>query len=222
MKKLLCVLLLLLFALPVMAQQQAPLPKVEIFGGYQYASIDAMGYKRFNFNGWNAATTFYFSKHVGITADFSGNYKNSFSAYGVTIDDSVKLHTFTFGPTVRFPQKKFHHIQPYAHVLAGVSNISIPTSGLIYKYAPLLGLTIPSGINFPSLSYSPFTMMLGGGVDVPVTKHLSVRPGQFDYTITRLDLGVGQFASEFKSAGIALPNTTQNHFRYSAGVVYRF
>lgn len=54
------------------------------------------------------------------------------------------------------------------------------------------------------VSDNAFSMALGGGVDVKVANHVAVRLGQFDYLMTR-------FASE-----------SQNNFRYSAGIVFRF
>ena len=61
-------------ALPLSAQDS---PKLEVFGGYQYlhaGNFDGAG-DSVNTNGWNASATFNFAKHLGIAADFSGNYK---------------------------------------------------------------------------------------------------------------------------------------------------
>lgn len=65
----------------------------------------------------------------------------------------------------------------------------------------LFGVAHSSGGGF---SDNAFAMALGGGVDVKVASHVAIRLGQFDYLMTR-----------FSSA-------TQNNFRYSAGVVFRF
>lgn len=53
-------------------------------------------------------------------------------------------------------------------------------------------------------SDNAFSMALGGGFDVKVANHVAVRLGQFDYLMTRFG---GQ---------------SQNNFRYSAGLVFRF
>jgi hypothetical protein len=47
-------------------------------------------------------------------------------------------------------------------------------------------------------------MAYGGGLDVRVAKRLAVRMGQFDYVRTQFNSG------------------SQNHFRYSSGIVLRF
>jgi hypothetical protein len=54
-----------------------------------------------------------------------------------------------------------------------------------------------------SASETAFAMALGGGVDIG-SKNLAFRVGQFDYLMTRFG------------------GTTQNDFRYSAGIVFRF
>lgn len=53
-------------------------------------------------------------------------------------------------------------------------------------------------------SQTAFAWAIGGGIDWNVKSNIAVRVGQFDYLATH-------FA-----------NTTQNNFRYSAGVVFRF
>ncbi len=56
-------------------------------------------------------------------------------------------------------------------------------------------------------SQSAFAMSAGGGIDLKVSRHFSVRPVQAEYFLTR-----------FRNA----PTNQQNNFRYSAGIVFRF
>ncbi len=51
---------------------------------------------------------------------------------------------------------------------------------------------------------SAFAMALGGGIDYKAGESVAIRIGQFDYLMTRFG------------------SSTQNNFRYSAGVVFRF
>jgi hypothetical protein len=51
-------------------------------------------------------------------------------------------------------------------------------------------------------------MAFGGGVDIPLNKHISIRPGEFDYLLTRFNN--------------AFTNGNQNNLRYSAGVNFSF
>ena len=84
-----------LFSLTAAAQ------KVEIFGGYQFTHLQPA----FNASGWNASLTGNFKHILGITADFSGAYKQN-----------VHVHSYTVGPvfTARLPV-----VQPFVHALFG-------------------------------------------------------------------------------------------------------
>jgi hypothetical protein len=50
-------------------------------------------------------------------------------------------------------------------------------------------------------------MTAGGGIDVKVSEHFSVRPVQAEYSLTRIPDGL---------------NNRQNNFRFGAGIVFRF
>jgi len=54
-------------------------------------------------------------------------------------------------------------------------------------------------------------MVVGGGIDIPLGRHWSIRPGEVDYLLTR-------FGSNTNLPGA--PN--QNSFRYLAGVNFSF
>jgi hypothetical protein len=51
-------------------------------------------------------------------------------------------------------------------------------------------------------------MAIGGGFDIPVNKSFEVRPVEIDYLMTR-------FTNQFN-------NSSQNNFRFSGGVNFRF
>lgn len=152
-------------------------PRAEVFGGYQYFRLNSgvSGVGGVNLNGWNAAFDGFFSKHVGISADFSG-------AYGSPFGVSVKAHTFMFGPIVRFPLSE--RVTPFVHALGG-------------------GVHTSAGFGGFSAAETDGAWAAGGGLDVGV-KHFNVRIGQFDFLQTRIG------------------SQSQNNFRYSAGVVFRF
>ncbi len=79
--------------------------KVEIFGGYQFTHLE----HSYNASGWNASLSGNFKHVLGITADFSGAYK-----------DNVDFYSYTFGPTLtaRLPV-----VQPFVHALFGAGTI---------------------------------------------------------------------------------------------------
>ena len=61
-----------------------------------------------------------------------------------------------------------------------------------------------------SPSNNAFDFIIGGGIDIPVTHVIAIRPVELDYVLTR-------FGNSF-TAG----NNNQSNFRYQAGVVFRF
>lgn len=155
-------------------------PRAEVFGGYQYfhasTGLDVPGLDSFNLNGWNAALNGYFSKYLGVSADFSGAYGTP-SVAGVGV--STRLHTFLFGPVVRVPNST--HITPFLHALFGGGHIS----------ASVLGF---------SSSETDFTWAAGGGLDFSVSPRFAIRPVQADFLQTRVG---GQGQNNFRySAGV--------------------
>jgi opacity protein-like surface antigen len=93
-------MLLALCNLPAAAQEH---PKGELFGGYQFIHIQPDN----NASGWNAAITGNLGSWLGVTADFSGAYKN-----GGT------FHTIMAGPV--FSVRKSEKVTPFVHALVGV------------------------------------------------------------------------------------------------------
>ncbi|MGE5646111.1 MAG: hypothetical protein ACM336_10000 [Acidobacteriota bacterium] len=129
-------------------------PKAEIFGGYQYTRIGiAPG---INANGWNAAVTGNLNRWAGLTADFSGGYRD-------IAESKLRAHTYTFGPTF-FARGRY--ATPFCHALFG-------------------GFRGSAGAGPFSAALNGFTMMIGGGVDVYITPRVAVRAGQLDWLLWR-------------------------------------
>jgi opacity protein-like surface antigen len=89
---------------PVSAQDY---PKGELFGGYQFAHLNP----NINASGWNASITGNVNNWLGVSADFSGAYKNG-----------GKVHTVMAGPV--FSIRKSKAVTPFAHALFGVAHAS--------------------------------------------------------------------------------------------------
>ncbi len=159
-------------------------PKAEIFAGYSYLNFDTKGYTgRLNLNGWEASAAFNMNRWIGAEADFSGHYKGDCGgAPGLTCKDL----SFMGGPRFTYRQKR---ITAFAHALFGGDNGTLAYSGV-------------------SLSDTPFSLAAGGGIDVAVTNHISLRVGQVDYFMTR----------HLNPEGV--PH--QNSIRASAGLVFTF
>src|SRR5205807_1338223 len=117
-------------SLVAFGQERGEAPKAEIFGGYQYfhANSGISGLSGFNLNGWNASASGFFSRNLGVTADFSGSYGTP-SVLGVGV--KTNFYTFLFGPTVRVPNSS--RLTPFAHVLFGVGDLRFCGSPICLK-----------------------------------------------------------------------------------------
>jgi opacity protein-like surface antigen len=155
MRRAICVLCLALFAaLPAYAQEEVP--KAEVFGGYSWAGGD--------FHGWGASVTGNVNRWLGLTADFSGHYSRS-GEPGVFVVRE-RAHSFLFGPRVSLRRKR---VTPFAYALFG---------GVRFRGE----LSAPPPLNlFASDDDTGFNMALGGGLDVKLTRRVSLRAFQLDY-----------------------------------------
>ena len=165
--------LTLLIAASSMACMAQETPAVEVSAGYSYFRIGATGGT--NQNGASGSLACNFNQWVGAVADF-GFYHSSPS--GVSLNTT----TYMFGP--RFSYRSPARVTPFAQVLFGGGHAS----------ASAFGVTGTS---------NPFAYSFGGGVDVPVTSSIALRP-QVDYV------------------GLRANGSTSNCARISAAVVFHF
>jgi len=157
-------------------------PKAEIFAGYSYMNFGTESISdRLNLNGWEASAAFNLNRWVGVEADFSGHYKgNCWGAPGVT----CKHLSFMGGPRFTYRQGR---VTAFAHGLFGGDNGSLSYSGF-------------------STSDTPFALAAGGGMDIALTNHISIRAVQVDYVMTR------HFSN--------YDEPHQDNIRASAGIVF--
>lgn len=117
MKKLIGVALLLgVFSCLTLAQET---PKPEVFGGYQFTTMNPS----WNASGWNGQANFYLTRWFGVTGDFSGAYASG-----------EHFHTYTFGPVVSTHKGSF---SPFVHGLFGGAHASaagVGTSGMAMMF----------------------------------------------------------------------------------------
>jgi len=171
--------LFLLFALPVWGQDGYP--KGEVFGGYAFShtTVDTIGR---NLNGWGTSVSGSFSRHLGLTADFSGVYGSE--PYPRVCTDpvppgcpaeteNVSAYHFLAGP--RFTLR-IHRVTPFAQALFGVKDLRQEKSG----------------------NWTTFAMGFGGGVDIPLGKDVTYRIFQADYLPARRPLDLGGWDSDLR------------------------
>ena len=185
-KALALVLLLGLFATarPMKAQEQVS--KLEAYGGYYFARFNVNASaaggapsETFNGNGGGVQLEYNANRWLGVVGDMAG--------YGATATTNGALvgggFTYLFGPRVNFRHGK---VTPFAQTLLG-------------------GIWATHGIG-QSESVNSFAMTAGGGIDFKVSRHVSVRPVQAEYFMTKLPDGL---------------TNRQNNLRVGAGIAVR-
>ena len=203
MKKLVLVAVFLLgFSVVAMAQDA---PAVEVFGGYSLVLVDTatasgseVGDMDLHLDGWNASVAFNGNKWLGFLADFGGYYGTLGEDLSTTTGDetaAVHVHSIMFGPKFTLHRGK---VAPYIHALFGYGRLS----STVKDYTDV---EHPEGVKV-TVTENDFAMAFGGGLDVNLSPKVAIRPVQVDYFTTKTGL-TGDFA---------------DHFRYSAGIVFKF
>jgi len=188
-----------------------------IFGGYSllHSSNDlgsiSLGGTNFNLGGslggWEGQGTFNFTRHFGLTADFSGNSKQLAGVSGLGFSAGTQQHMYNmlFGPTVT---GYFGKSSVFGHALFGAA-LSSMSAGVS---VPILG-----GISAPLDSSHAFAMAFGGGIDIGLSRHFAIRAAQVDFIRTNFN------SLDALASGLATSTSNnQNSFRYSGGVIWRF
>lgn len=207
-----------LVARPVCAQEAS---RFEVTAGY--SRLDAEGLPTLSGDlgsrrpigthqkGFDAAFSWYFTKHFGFTADVSGHYDGS----GVYSDDirsprlsatyvvraTTRTHFVLGGPTARFQAGR---LTLTGRALFGTAFRREDRS---YLFTSIVTDVVDPGLS-PFVgrvrSSSRFASGVGGAVDLNVVRHVDVRLFQVDY----LHANYG--------------DDGERNIRYAAGVVFRF
>jgi outer membrane protein with beta-barrel domain len=177
-------------------------PKAEITGYYSYFRFNPENsgtLSSHSLNGGGADVTYFFSRMIGIKAEFSGYQSNkvTFTNGSTVVNASANLFTYNVGPVIKIRKE---HFEPFAEVLFGGAHSSF--------YGNLCNALAGCGSNNPS--NNGFDFVIGGGVDIPLSHSIAFRPVQVDYLLTR-------FGNGFTSG-----NQNQSNFRYQAGIQFRF
>jgi len=204
MKKLLA--LFALFAACGISTFAQGTPVVEINGGYTfqkwYSPPVATPPDSLDFHGFNVGIGYNFKRWLAGVADISGTY-NSQDATSLAPASHEHIYSYLFGP--RLYPLGHRKLTPYVHGLVGVASYNVETPAAIIDGEPVPAF---------SQTDTDFSFALGGGLDLSLGKHFSIRLGQFDYQQTRA------LHSDAVLSGVAPDN--QNNFKYSAGIVIKF
>jgi len=164
-------------------------PKFEVFGGYSaigesdsrgivFGPNAAVGDNYTALAGFQTSLIGNFSKHIGIRGDFSAHFGNvsgrgpitacNPTCITVTQDNQLKTRVYNFLAGPEFKARNSTRFTPFAYALAGGAHTSAT-----FTTGPTVNLLLKKSDN-------SFAMALRGGLDVRVSKRVSVR-GSMDY-----------------------------------------
>ena len=195
-------------------------PKTEVFLGYSFVRLNSNRdiIPSRDANGGSGQFVYNFSKGFGVAFDAGAVTNGSIRQTNV---DTTVAH-FVVGPRYKFNQhSKF---QPYAQALFGgayatssAQIVAVPVVNPLVAVNPLISVNGDAVSARLVGSRRSFAMLIGGGLDWKVSKHMQVRPLAFDYFMTQ---------TQPESVITGLPRTGQttdrNNWRYSAGVNFTF
>jgi len=140
----------------------------------------------FSMNGGSASAALHLTHGLAAVGDFGVVHTGNVDSTGL----DLTLTSYLFGPRFTF-HAPLIPLVPFAQVLVG----GVHASG---------GLT-PT--NSGAAASNAFAATVGGGIDLKLTHHLTLRPIQAEYFVTKLPNGV---------------NDHQNNLRINSGIVIRF
>jgi outer membrane immunogenic protein len=154
-----------LMALPVHAQDAL---RSEVAVGYTYVHTNAPpgGCGCFSMNGGSGSFGFHFKPGLTAVAEFGAVHASNVDSTGL----DLTLTSFLFGPRVSHQIGKTRLV-PYVQVLVG----AVHASG---------GLAPSNSIG--ASSSTSFAATVGGGLDLKLTHHITLRPVQVEYFVTTL------------------------------------
>jgi hypothetical protein len=175
MKKLVFVAVILL-GVSALAMAAEEFPKVEVFGGYSFLRCQfGSPTKPCIEDGWNTSVAINGNQYLSFVADFAGVYDQYDAPY-----QHNAVYTYMFGPKITVRKGK---LAPYFVALLGNARV---TPGLYFPYD------------------NQFAMSFGGGLDISVSKLISIRPAQISWL------------------GVKYQKPMIDNMRYSVGVVFKF
>jgi outer membrane protein OmpA-like peptidoglycan-associated protein len=181
------------------AAQDRPAPKWELYGGYSYfypgadihgqlpgAPLPFPGTRlESNPRGAGASLTYNFNHWFGLTLDTSTHWGSGEATFARRIDDAA-FSNLSFGPKVTF---RHEHFSPFLEVLVGDHRL------------------MPDAFH----DIDKLGVMLGGGLDVNLSRHVALRLFRVDYVM-----------SSYRYGPPGIPSTDVRGVRLQAGLNFMF
>ena len=165
-------------------------PTLEISGGYSYRAYSPTPSTTMKLNGGYLSVDYNLFSWVGIAAEGSAAVRKE-GAQSLGTSQTLTIFTGLVGPQI-YPLRH-RKLTVFTHILLG--------DGYYYTKAPAFG-----GFSANITTKSGFAWEVGGGMDVRIKKHWSIRLIEGDY---------GETSFSLPSA-----NPHQVGYRLSAGIVY--
>jgi opacity protein-like surface antigen len=183
-------------------------PRVELFVGYThfgtFTNDTATGNRMVGLNGGSTSLAFNFNRYLGLVGDFGGYADTQLQLAGtganqpLVVDASGRAFTFLAGPRLSF--RNHTRFTPFAQALFGDVHAS-----------PVTVSNCAGSACTPLPAQDAFAMTAGAGLDIGLTRHVSLRVVQAEYMMTR-----------FAALPATNNSTSQNDLRLSTGLVFRF
>jgi hypothetical protein len=192
-------------------------PKMETFVGYTLTRANsATDIPSFHANGGGGQFDYNFDKWFGFVADIGAVHNGNIG--GNHIDTT--MINYLFGPRVSLRHSR---LNPYFEITFGGigAGTSVAVTGTIVTpppsvtnpiYLPGQGTLNGNGpVSLRAVHHqTAFAMAVGGGLDIKMSKHVSLRPIGLDYFLTRLQ--------NIRT----LNDNNQHNIRYTAGLNFTF
>jgi hypothetical protein len=191
-------------------------PKMEAFLGYSFVRLSSNGdvIPSRDLNGGSGQFVYNFAKGFGVAFDAGAVTNNS----DVTNFNNVSIDT-TVAHLVVGPRYKFNRhskFQPYIQALFGGAYttssrqiFAVPVADPLIATGPTVSVSDAVSARLVA-SRRSFAMLVGGGLDWKVAKHMQIRPAAFDYFMVQPESLITNQTRE------------RNNWRYSAGVNFTF
>jgi len=188
-------------------------PKMEAFLGYSFVRLSSSGdlIPSRDLNGGSGQFVYNFSKGFGVAFDAGAVTNNG--AINQTVFDTTVAHLVA-GPRYKF--NRHSKFQPYLQALFGGAYTTASKQIFALVASPLIAVNpiipVPGEAVSARLvaSRRSFAMLIGGGLDWKVSKHMQVRPVAFDYFMVQPE------------SLITVQTKERNNWRYSAGINFTF
>jgi hypothetical protein len=210
MKKILYLLPLgVFFGVSLYAQDEAP--RADWFFGYSFLRYNsAQTIPAFTANGGISTFAWNFNRHVAMEAELGGYHNGNVNGFQF---DSTSF-TYLFGPRLSLGRQR--RIDPYFHILFGGQYFTTSIAQDSVLIVNPLGNTTLSNGRYHT-SQNSFSMAVGGGLDIRLSKMFTLRPIQADYYMTNYSA-----PNVTDPLGTPIIARTQNDFRYAAGMSFNF